>query len=131
VLQSAAGIKSDNERATLLVDLAKKGGVTNETAAAFFPLVSSMTSSYEQRRVLQAVLAHAPLSEPVLTGVLKTAASVSSDYECAELLLAVARKHTLSGAPRTLYLAAADTIASEHEQTRVLAELVRSERNKK
>ncbi|HEX7781107.1 MAG TPA: hypothetical protein VF424_17790, partial [Vicinamibacterales bacterium] len=110
-------------------DLAKRGGVTDETAAAFFPLVSAMTQSFEQRRVLMAVLASPqPLSEGVVTGLLKTAASIDSSYERAELLVAVVRKQTLSPAARSLYLAAADTIRSEHEQTRVFAALVRSER---
>jgi hypothetical protein len=129
VIQSAAGIRSDNEQATLLVDLAKRGGVTEETSASFFPVVAAMTASFEQRRVLMAVLASPqPLSEGVMTGLLKAAATIDSAFERAEVLVAATRKQALSPAARSLYLAAADTIRSEHEQTRVFAELVRSER---
>jgi beta-lactamase regulating signal transducer with metallopeptidase domain len=129
VIQSASGIRSDNEQATLLVDLARRGGVTDETAAGFFPIVATMTASYEQRRVLMAVLAGpAQLSEGVMTGLLKAAASIGNAFERAEVLVAAVRKQALSPAARSLYLAAADTIRSEHEQTRVYAELVRAER---
>ena len=80
VIEAAAGI-APQQQATLLVDLVRRGGLTNETAASFFPLVASMTSSYEQRRVLQTVLATGQLTEPVLVGLLKAAASITSDYD--------------------------------------------------
>jgi hypothetical protein len=130
LLESAAGIRSTSERATLLVDFIKRSGVTAETASQFFPLVASINNGYEQRRVLNAVLAQAVVPEAVLAGVLRTAAAIGSAHERTEVLVAIARSRPLAGANRELYLTAADGISSQSEQSRAYAELVRAERTR-
>ncbi len=128
ILDSAAGMRSDTERANVLVAIAKQKAVTAETAGQFFTVVSAMKSSYEQRRVLETVLAQPGLSPAVVTGLVDAAGAVASGYDRAEVLIRIARTCKLSATDRQAYLEAADGLKSDYDQTRVLAALVRAER---
>jgi beta-lactamase regulating signal transducer with metallopeptidase domain len=131
VLEAAGSMRSDNERAAVLLEVIQKGGLTGETSDQFFAAVMPMQSSYDQRRVLAAVAAQAVVQESIAIGLLKAAATIRSDNDRAEVLIDFARRHTVSAAARPFYLTAADGIRSEWDQTRALAELVRSERRAK
>jgi hypothetical protein len=115
------------EKADLLVTYVGSPRFTSATSGRVFELTADLTSSADQRRVLEAVWARR-LTGMNTAAFLKTIASVRAESDRVTLLLAVAKGAPLSGMARSAYLSAADTIKSEADQTRVLAELVRNER---
>jgi len=115
------------EKADLLVTYVGSPRFTSATSGRVFELTADLTSSADQRRVLEAVWARR-LTGMNTAAFLKTIASVRAESDRVTLLLAVAKGAPLSGFARSAYLSAADTIKSEADQTRVLAELVRNER---
>jgi hypothetical protein len=127
LLKSMNGLTSGYDRAQVLKALVDRGGLTDETATAFFPRLAGM-SSYEQRRVLETIIQAPDVTEPVLLGVLRQAALLGSDHDRATLLLAIAATRPLSPAARERYIETANTIRSDHAQSRALAALVRGER---
>jgi beta-lactamase regulating signal transducer with metallopeptidase domain len=130
-LLDAMAIGNSSQRAGLLQAFVDKGGLTAETAPAFFELVGSMSSGSYQRRVLDDVSAQASLPAAVVSGFLDAAAKVRGDSDRAQVLMGFVRRHAVTGADRERYLVAADGIGSETYQNRVLAALVRAERQRR
>ena len=111
----------------MLLDVVRKGAVTDETAASFFAAATTVASSHDLGRV-RALAGHPNLSEAVLTGLLRASMPISGSHDRAMLLLDILTTRRLSGASRQLLVDAAQELSSAHDQNRVLAELVRSER---
>ncbi|MCA1586845.1 MAG: hypothetical protein LC791_19430, partial [Acidobacteria bacterium] len=128
VLMTAATLRSGHERSLVLLDVLARGGLTADTADAFFEVVSGL-GSHEHRRVLEAAIDR-QLSESVLMLLMRNAAKIDSEYERASLLARLAATHELSSEQRMLYIDVADGMRSEHEQSRALAALVRGERRR-
>ena len=123
-LAVATMIDSDYEMSRLLQSIARRSSL-ELVAVPFFKAAGTISSDYELRRTLDAVLGGAKVSDATLSAVLDASVAISSDYELSRLLTSIASSRTLSEPLRTKYLAAADTIGSDHEQTRALAALVR------
>ena len=119
--------KTSTEKADLLVTYVGGRRFTSATSGRVFELTAELSSSADQRRVLEAALARG-LSGMTTAALLKTVAAVRSESDRVALLLAVAKGAPLAGTARSAYISAADTIRSEADQAKVLAELVRNER---
>ncbi|PYQ85763.1 MAG: hypothetical protein DMG03_08460 [Acidobacteria bacterium] len=109
-------IKSDYDRRTV------------RTALAYARAIEGMTSSYDKRQALVALIARDPLPAAAKQSVLTSAASVRSDYDRREILVAYLRQQGVDAATRQPFLDAANRIRSTQDQNRVLAELVKAER---
>ena len=127
-LTAAATLRSDYEAATFLHEVLKQNGVEGSARAAFFRVVSGLSSGHERGRVLQAVVKRPEASTDTLREALKATRGMSG-YELSQVLQLVARTHTITGDLREAYLDAADRL-SGYEQGQVLTALVKSERRK-
>jgi beta-lactamase regulating signal transducer with metallopeptidase domain len=125
VLRNAAGMHSDYERATLLIDVAGKGGLTGETKQAFFALVTAMQSSFEQSRVLRAVATSSEVPDDVRADVPSASRGVGGDYDRRQVLSAALRRDsTLTGKSAQGVLEAASSMQSDNERAAVLLEVL-------
>jgi beta-lactamase regulating signal transducer with metallopeptidase domain len=124
-LASAAGLQSDYERASFLIEFAKKGGLSSSTEAAFFDLVHGIHGSYDQGRVLKAVMAMPEVSESSRAEARKASQSMSSDYDRRQVLSASMAGDTLSARDAGQVLASASAIRSENDRSTLLIELVK------
>jgi hypothetical protein len=124
-LKVSAGIQSDYDLATVLVDVVKSGGLTDRTAPSFFAALPKIESDYEHRRVLEAIAA-ASVSDGVLAQATATTAGMNSDYDRAESLVAISRSKAMGPLTRKALADAASGIGSEHDRGRVLSALTRA-----
>jgi beta-lactamase regulating signal transducer with metallopeptidase domain len=130
ILESATGLGSDFEQASLLMDVAKARAIEGTLRAPFFKAVDGLDSSFERGRVLKAVVSRPDASADTVLAVLRAARAMDSSFETSEVLLAVARQHELAGAARDAYIEAAEHLG-DFEQSRALAALVKGERSRK
>jgi hypothetical protein len=119
-IKSAGTIKSDYERAQLLIKTTNGFALDQAAQTAYLDAVASISSDYEKGRVLSALLKKEPGKETLLF-TLKSASTISSDYEKAQLLLKVAHSSSNDDAVRNALIEAARTIRSEYERGRVLS----------
>jgi bla regulator protein blaR1 len=120
-LQNAStSIKSDYERAQLLVQIAKPFLANRELVADYFEAVGRIGSDYEHGRVLAAVFNRDELSKEILTALAKSAAAIKSDYEKATFLIKAAENYQGDAALRREWLSAVRTIGSDYEHHRAL-----------
>lgn len=127
-LNRAGDIGSDYEAAQFLLEVLQKSGVEGAAREPFFTVVNRLNSTYERRRVLEAVIRKPGVSRETLLAVLKAAKDMSG-YDLTQVLLAVANAHTLTGDLRDTYLDAADKLTG-YDQGQVMTALVKSERRK-
>jgi hypothetical protein len=125
-VELAGSMSSDYELAELLISVGPR--VAGTVVRPYFAAVSQISSDYEKRRTLDALLRKNALDSTMVGEVLRASQTMSSDYERAELLVNVARGQRLEGKIRELYLDAADGIQSQYEQDRALAALARRRR---
>jgi bla regulator protein blaR1 len=124
-LTVAGGIRSDYERASFLIEFARKGGLSPGTESAFFDLVHGIHSSYEQGRVLKTVMAMPGVSTAAMAEARKSAQSMTSDYDRRQVLSASMAGRSVSAKDAADILASAAAIRSENDRATVLIELVR------
>jgi hypothetical protein len=127
-LNRAGDIGSDYEAAQFLLEVLQKGTIEGAAREPFFTVVNRLNSTYERRRVLEALIRKPGLSRETLLGILQSAREMSG-YDLAQVLLAVANAHSLTGDLRDSYLDAADRL-SGYDQGQVMTALVKSERRK-
>jgi hypothetical protein len=120
VLTSAAGLQSDYERASLLIDFTRRGGLTTATKPAFLDLVKGMRSSYEQSRVLQSVMGAADMPSDVVADARRTSTNVGSDYERRQVLMSSMAGASLSPKDADGVIESAAGIRSDNEKANVL-----------
>ncbi len=125
VLTQAATIGSDYERATLLIELARKGGLTAATKGPYFELVKTLRSSYEQGRVLKAVSAMPNLPEDVLSDAVKASQTMAGDYERRQFLATSIARQPVTSKNATEVIQSAAGIRSDNEQATLLVDLAR------
>jgi hypothetical protein len=118
VLHSAARMGSDFEKGIVLRSALETPAV--DRAEALVPALRTMSSDFEKRRVISAVMARADLSADARKGLLAGAADIDSDFECATALIAFANKFGVEGATADPFFAALRTIDSAYETKRVL-----------
>ena len=116
-------IDSDHSLAQMLIALGKRGLVTPAVAADYVAATSTIQSSHDKRRTLQAVLTMEGMPAGTVVQLLNAASTISSDHDRAELLIATGKKGFPSGAARVAYLNAAAGIRSDHDKRRVLTRL--------
>jgi beta-lactamase regulating signal transducer with metallopeptidase domain len=124
-LASAVNLQSDYERATFLVDFARRGGLTSATKPAFLDLVKGMHSSYEQSRVLQTVMAAPDVPADVVADARKASTSVGSDYEHRQVLMSSMAATSVSPQDAGGVIESAASIRSDNEKANVLVTLAK------
>jgi hypothetical protein len=114
-------IKSDYERAQMLLQVAKVFLVNKDLTPEYFEAVSKIGSAYEHARVLSGALTRDDLSKEALEALALSARGINSDYEKASLLIKAAGRYQSDERLRTGWLNAARTIDSDYEHHRALS----------
>jgi hypothetical protein len=128
-LESAMLVRSDFETASFLLLLVRQNPVEGAVRAPFFKVASSIGSSFERGRVLQALAKRSDLSDETVLNIIRSTDGMSSGSEKSQVLLAVAGAHQLTGQGRDAYIDAAGNLG-DFEQGRVLSALVKNERRR-
>ncbi len=121
-------LKSDYDRAELLVAVADRFTLDGATRDAYLEAERGIGSDYDQRRVLTAVLTKGRLTSEQVAAVIDAAATVNSDYDRAELLIQVTGQDLSSAAARDAWLRATTGIRSDYDHRRVLCALLAREK---
>lgn len=123
----AAGVKltSDYDKANLLKDSADLFLGQANLSSAFFQVVSTIKSDYEQRQILSALLKQNNLSEPVLAQMLESLAGIASDYEKANFLKDGADLFLSHATLSSPFFKAVSTINSDYEHRQILSALLK------
>jgi len=129
LLTAASNIKSDFDRATVLLAYIGHHGAEASVRQPLFAAINTLTSDYEKRRTLTAISARPDAaSSEIQRAVFDSVALMRSDYDRAEILLAFVRSGAIDSSSRPAFVAAAERMSSSREQNRVLGALVRAER---
>jgi hypothetical protein len=123
VLEAAAGLRGDFERAEVLVTAAGRGLLEERTSDAFFTVARGIEDDYQLRRALSAAIRVATSSPPVLQQILSGSVAIDDDYQLATLLTDVAQATPLTGADRERYLSVARMLRSDWEYRRATSAL--------
>lgn len=118
---ASTNIKSDYERAQLLIQIAKPILAKRELVSDYFEAVGKIDSAYEHGRVLAAVLKGEELSKEELSALAQSAAGIKTDYEKASFLIKAAESYQGDAGLRTQWLNAVRTIGSDYEHHRTLS----------
>lgn len=118
-------IKSDYERSRVIKSIAK-----DTASSALLVLAASATkgisSDYERRGVLTALVKTKNPSEEVMRLLLDSATEMSSDYEKATFLVEVSNAYTGDARLKNAFLKAVESIKSDYERGRVLSALLKN-----
>jgi hypothetical protein len=125
LLAAATRLGSDYERSTFLLEFTRRGGLTATTKTAFFDLIRTTHSSYEQSRVLQAVVNAPDMPADIIAEARKSSLSVGSDYERRQVLMASMAGSSVSAKDAAGVIDAAAGIRSEGERANVLVEVAK------
>jgi hypothetical protein len=118
-------LSSDYEVGNLIIAVSEKFLRQPASASVLFEGVKGISSSYEQRRVLSAMVKNKNLSHNALLYVLKSATSISSDYDKANFLLENSAFFLRDPALRSDLINAVDSIRSETDRRRVQSALLK------
>jgi hypothetical protein len=124
-LASAVNLQSDYERATFLIEFAKRGGLSSTTKPAYLDLVKGMHSSYEQSRVLQTIMGAPDVPADVVADARKASTSVGSDYERKQVLMSSIAGASVSPKDAAGVIESAAGIRSDNEKANVLLALAK------
>ena len=117
--QSAAGIKSDYEKASFLIKGAENYQGDAALRAEWLNAVRTIGSDYEHHRALNAALKPNEISAEALAELVTSAARIQNDYEKASFLLEAMKHYRSDARLRTAFVETARTIGSEYERGRV------------
>jgi beta-lactamase regulating signal transducer with metallopeptidase domain len=124
VLQRVANdMKSDYDRATLLIEILKRPAITDAHRVSIARTVKSISSDYDQRRTLSAVLDAGPVTAAVSGAVLDALSTVNSNHDRSLVLIELAEKGGVTAVTSPHYMAQVRTMSSSYEQRRVLTAL--------
>ncbi|MCA1631989.1 MAG: hypothetical protein LC785_09020 [Acidobacteria bacterium] len=126
LVNASQSIKSDYERAQLLLGTAGVYLPKGSLAPAYFEALGRLSSDYERRRVLSVAIKRTDLSREALSAMAPTAAAIGSDYEKATFLSEAARRHQADDRLRAAFFAATNSIGSDYERRRVLNAALKS-----
>ncbi|HEX8088206.1 MAG TPA: hypothetical protein VF762_05100 [Blastocatellia bacterium] len=129
--QAASEIKSDYEKAQLLIKISENYLHNDSQRAIYLEGVNTINSDYEKGRALSALLKKGELSRGNLSFLLKSVAAISSDYESAQLLIKIAEGFSFDDSSRAAYMDAVATINSDYEKGRVLSAFLKKADNRK
>jgi beta-lactamase regulating signal transducer with metallopeptidase domain len=125
VLAAAVNIQADYERATFLIDVAKKGGLSPATKTAYFDLVKGIRSSYEQGRVLRSVSAMPNMTDDVMSDAVKASQTMAGDYERRQFLSASIARQPVTARNAGDVIQSAAGIKSDNERATLLVDLAK------
>ena len=128
LFSAASTMRSSYELAEFLIAAQRRSLVDSLTSAAYFRAVGRLSSDYERRRTLSALVKLRPSANTVLYGVLQSSESIASDYELASLLVEFARTLPVRREVRQQYLKATRSIGSDYEYRRALQALLEQDR---
>ena len=129
--QAATEIKSDYEKAQMLIKVSENYLRNDSQRAIYLEGVNTIHSDYEKGRALSALLKKGELSKDNLSFLLKSVATISSDYEGAQLLIKIADAFSFDESSRAAYMEAVATIGSDYEKGRVLSAFLKKSDNRK
>ena len=89
-------------------------------SAAYIEATRSITSDYERKRALSALLSKGNLSRQELLLAIKSASDISSDYEKAQVLIKVVGAASGDEAVRNAVMEATKGMSSDYERGRVV-----------
>ena len=125
--QAAREIKSDYEKAQLLIKMSANYVRDDQSREIYIEGVNSINSSYEKGRALSALLKQGNLSHENLLFTIKSAHNISSDYERAQLLIKIASGFPLDDRARAAYIEGVSSMSSDYEKGRVLSALLKKD----
>ena len=117
--QSAAGIKTDYEKASFLIKSAENYQGDSTLRTEWLSAVRTIGSDYEHHRALTSALKPNEISAEALADLVTSAARMQSDYEKATFLLEAMKHYRSDARLRTAFVETARTINSEYERGRV------------
>jgi hypothetical protein len=129
--RAASEIKSDYEKAQLLIKISENYLRNDSQRAIYLEGVNTIGSDYEKGRTLSALIKKGELGRENLAFLLRSAANISSDYERAQLLIKVADRFSFDDSARAAYMEAVRTIDSDYEKGRVLSAFLKKADNHK
>ena len=118
---ASQSIKSDYERAQLLLQVGKVFLTNRVLLPEYFAALARFESSYEHSRVLTAALMRDDLGTEALAALAQSAAKVESDYEKATFLMKAASRYQGDERLRAEWSSAVGTVGSDYEHHRVLS----------
>ena len=124
-LAAAIGISSDYDLATLLEEGVKAGVLTDRTGSAYLAAAGHIKSSYNRRRVLDAI-ARSSVGDQSLAGAAALAGQIPSDYDRAESLIALSHASGIGPSARRALADNATSMKSDYDRGRVLSALAKA-----
>ena len=126
VTRAARKLTSDNDKAELLLTVAKYYVSDDELRTVYLDAVASMTSDYERTRTLKPLLLKDSLPMKAVAQVVRIAAMMTSDNDKANLVVRTVMEHAALTPPiRAALIAAAATMTSDYERGRSIAAIAR------
>ncbi|HZM90269.1 MAG TPA: hypothetical protein VFF31_27370 [Blastocatellia bacterium] len=129
--QAASEIRSDYEKAQLLIKLSERYLANEAQRTIYLEGVNTLRSDYEKGRALGALLKKGNLSNESILFALRAVRGVSSDYERAQLLIKIADRSALDESSRAAYLESVATLRSSYEKARVLSAFLKNDKLEK
>jgi beta-lactamase regulating signal transducer with metallopeptidase domain len=121
ILQRVPGeMKSDYDKATLFTMIAKQPALTTAHRVLMARGSRTITSDYDQRRTLQAVMDVRPLPAELVAAVLEASESIGSNYDRSLVLQDVAQRGGVTAATSPAFMGQVRAMGSSYEQRRVL-----------
>lgn len=125
VARSAARMTSDYDKAELLITVANHYVRDDELRTAYLDAAGTITSSFDQARVLLPMMLKDDLPPHAIEQVVKIAKRMSSDFDKASLLVNTINNHeSVTPSIRDAMIAAAGTIGSDYDRARTVVAIV-------
>ena len=125
IKNASQSIRSDYERAQLLLQVGHVLLAKDELIPEYFAVLSRMTSDYERRRILSGLLKRGQLNRDALAAAADSARAIKSDYEKAVFLIQSAEHYHADNRLRSAWFGVLSTFESDYEHHRVLKTMVK------
>ena len=125
--QAGREMRSAYEMAALLTNSVapRLGANDDSTRRAYVQAVGSISSDYERRRALEALINAGHLGAGIVAQVIDAAGALRSDYEKGRVLSALANDQKIDGPILVALVQATARIGSSYERARVLSAIAR------
>jgi hypothetical protein len=125
IRNASQSIKSDYERAQMLLQVGRVFLVRNNLIPDYFAALDKIESDYERRRILSGLLKREPLSREALAAAAQSVRVIKSDYEKAVFLIQATERYHDDDRLRAGWFSALGTIGSDYEHHRVLSAIMK------
>jgi beta-lactamase regulating signal transducer with metallopeptidase domain len=116
-----AGMTSDHEKATLLVQMLAEPKLSDEQRVLVARAAAKISSDHEQRKVLAAALSTGSPAPALVTAVLDALQTVDSGHERSTVLVDIAQKGLVTPQISARFMESVSTMSSSYEKRKVLA----------